>query len=66
MGIDIKFIKELRTLKKEAQGNINWLNRKLDTGNYSPGFRENAKNLLGVYEDQVEQADVMIHDELRK
>lgn len=65
-GIDIRFIKELRALKKEAQGNIKWLNRKLEGGHWSKDFEQNAKNLLDVYQDQVETADSMIRDELRK
>lgn len=66
MGIDVKFIRELRDLKKVAQGNKDFLKRRIEGQQHSPDFLANAMNLLGVYDDQIETAESMIKEELRK
>lgn len=64
--MDIKLIKELRAFKKEAQGNKEWLERKIKSQQHSPDFLKNASNLLGIYDDQIETAESMIKDEFNK
>ncbi len=62
MRVDIKLIKELRAFKKEAKENKGYLERKLATGNHSDEFKEKARILMGVYDDQIDTSASMIRD----